>query len=64
MSIFLALGGMVQESRIPFEPTASPSRLIGGLGTGEGERICVEERRGEERKEDIFSLITTFVHYN
>lgn len=52
-SIFLALGGMVQESRIPLEPTASPSRLTGEPGTGE-----------EKRREETFSLITTFVHHN
>lgn len=32
-SILLASGGMVQERRIPLEPTASPSRPKGGPGT-------------------------------
>ncbi len=39
-SMLSASGGMVQESRIPLEPTASPSRLEGGPGTGREKGKC------------------------
>jgi len=39
-SILFASGGMVQESRIPLEPTASPSRPKGGPGTKMKREVC------------------------
>lgn len=41
----LALDGIDQESRMPLEPTASPSRPKGGPGTDEDEGNRVKERR-------------------
>lgn len=43
-SILLESGGMVQDSRIPLEPTASPSRAEGGPGAaGDKEKRVMEE---------------------
>ena len=42
-SILLELGGMVQDSRIPLEPTASPSRPEGGPGAAGYKGSCVKK---------------------
>lgn len=42
-SILLESGGTVQDSRIPLEPTASPSRPEGGPGAAGYNRRCVKE---------------------
>lgn len=42
-SKFLESGGMVQDSRIPLEPTASPSRPEGGPGAAGYKKRCVKE---------------------
>lgn len=42
-SISLALDSIFQESRMPLEPTASPSRPEGGPGTDEDEGSRVKE---------------------
>lgn len=40
-SMLCASLGMVQDSKIPLEPTGSPSRITGGPGTKEKD-VCVK----------------------
>lgn len=55
-----ASGGMVQESRIPLEPTGVPSRSKGGPGTGRKKReVCEREKR-----RTVSFLIVYYVQYH
>lgn len=63
-STLLASGGMVQESRIPLEPTASPSRPEGGPGTAGEEGKCVterEERKSEKGREEKMNISNQYI---